>query len=91
MLVGFALVGFADHIVAQAQHDVVHHRHRVGQGFDAGGVHRAHGFDDAEKAVELGQQAVTFGRLEFQAGQIGDAVEFREGQGHVLNGVANGQ
>ncbi|MNT66975.1 hypothetical protein D3C72_2050800 [compost metagenome] len=59
-LVGLALVGFADHVVAQAQGDRLDCRHGVCQGREVPGIHSAHFLDDAEKAVELREHALTF-------------------------------
>ena len=44
------------------------------EGFHARGVHGAHGFDNAEKAVELAHQALGFVWLHLQTRQMGDAL-----------------
>jgi hypothetical protein len=45
LLVGFAVVGFAHDVVAQAQRDVLDRGHRMGQGLDARRIDRTHTFD----------------------------------------------
>ena len=73
LLVGFALVGLAGHIVAQAQLHGLDSGHRVRQGLDTAGVHRAHFFHDAKKAVELREHALAFSFGQLQPRQMGDA------------------
>ena len=72
-----------------AQGNVLDHRHRVRQGLDARGVHGPHGLHDVEKSVDLSEHALTFIRLQFKPGQIGDPGNVVVRQGHV-EGFGNG-
>ena len=58
MLVGLALIGLADLVLAQAQRHRSGQFNRVGHGLDAGGGHGRHLLDQGEKAVDLRQCAV---------------------------------
>lgn len=82
LLVGFALVGLAGHVVAQAQLHVLDGGHGVGHRCEARGIHSPHLLHDVEEAVQLGQHALTFGRCQFEPRQIGDAADVLGGQCH---------
>jgi hypothetical protein len=58
-LVGVAVVGFGDQVVAQSQGDVLHGCHGVGKRLDALGIDRPHLLDQVEKSIELAKHALT--------------------------------
>jgi hypothetical protein len=63
----------------------------VGHRLDAGGVHGLHGLDDAEKAIDLSEHAITFFGLKFQPSQVGDAGDILWGQRHGLKRGCKGR
>ena len=71
-------VGFGHHVVAQALIDLL----RVGHRRDVAGVHRLHGRDEVENAVELGLRGLRLGIVDFDARQAGDAFDVVRGEGH---------
>ena len=52
MLIGLALIGLAGHVLAQTQSHLLDGGNGVWQRLDTGGVNRAHGVHNGEKAVE---------------------------------------
>ena len=58
----------------------------MGHRLDAGGVHGAHLFDEAEDAVELLLQRSNLRVRNFDPGEVGDAADFIEGQ-HAKNAL----
>jgi hypothetical protein len=63
----------------------------VCHGLNAGGIDRLHGFNDAEKAIDLGQHALTFVWLEFKSSQVGNAGNILWGQRHGLKRGCKGR
>ena len=53
-LVRLTLVGFADHVIAQAQRNVLDGSHWVGERFDTSGVDGTHLFNNVKKTIDLG-------------------------------------
>jgi len=54
-------------------------------------VHRADLLDDGKEIIDLGQRLGLFVGLEFQPGQMGDALDVGGGQGHGTANEANPQ
>src|SRR6516162_6018835 len=78
-LVERVAVGLADVIVAQRGRHLLRMRHR----HDACGVDRAHFIDELEDAVELALHVLRLGRRYLDPGEMRDALDVLNGDGHV--------
>src|SRR5574344_482703 len=87
--VGLALVGFADHILLQAQLDVLNDRDRMRQRFHARGIDGLHLLDHAKKVVQLGEHARAVLGAQFHACQVGGADDVLGGKCHGAMPVRN--
>jgi hypothetical protein len=74
-----ALYDFSYGVVTQAQRNIFNLFDRMGERFDALGIHGLHLLDEAEEVIELDKRVLSFGVSQFEPRKMRDA--FNIGQG----------